>query len=181
MLRAAAPADLAPQEAAYVDLKSPSLSAVLTLATWEVLVEPWSAKDAACGDFPLRALTAEKIGAAFDAVLAAGRIEYLRSGKPRTVELEGKFARAPQVDPLEGGLPGARVTFTTRSSNEGALRPDVLLGAVLSQLAETSAAAAEPWACTPDPVVSFKRCMRTHVVRTAQYLEGDDGSWVRPI
>jgi len=177
-LRGAAPVDLAPQEAAYVDLKSPSLSAALTLATWEVELAPW--ETAGSQDGPC-ALDAPRLQAAFDAVLARGGIEYLRSGKPRRVELAGKFAQVPVASPLGRDGCGARVSFTTRSSNEGALRPDVLMGAVIAQLAESSKAAAERWACAADPVVSFKRCMRTDVVRTAQYLEGDDGTWLRPI
>lgn len=181
MLRAAAPLDLAPQEAAYVDLKSPSLSAALTLATWSIELAPWDRALIAAQPALLASIEAEKVGAAFDAVVSRGSIEYLRSGKPRTVELAGKFARGPVVEPLGDGVPGARVSLTTRSSNEGALRPDVLMAAVVSQLAESSAAAAEPWPFDGDPVVSFKRWVRTDVVRTDQYLEGEDGTWVRPI
>ena len=178
-LAAAAPADLAPQEAAYVDLHAPSLSAALTLATWEVELE--TRGDAPAGLVDVASVDAPSVRAAFDAVIARGSIEYLRSGKPKTVELADKFAAAPRVWADAAAAGAVRASFTTRSSNEGALRPDVLMDAVLRQLAETSAAGGTSGASADERVVSLKRCLRTSVVRTAQYLEGEDGSWVRPI
>lgn len=176
-LRRAAPPDLAPQEAAYVDLHAPSLSAALTLACWEAEVGPQPGEAGA----PFARLLPADVAAACDAVVARGEITYPRSGKPRTVALAGKLARGPEAAPLPGGAPGALVRFTTRSSNEGALRPDVLMGAVAVQLAESCAAGGEVPGRDGVSVVSCKRWLRTSIVRTAQYLEGEDGSWVRPI
>ncbi len=176
-LRRAAPPDLEPQEAAYVEVHGPSLSAVLTLSSWEVELGP---QPGAAGT-PFSRLRPADVEAAFAAVLARGEISYLRDGKPRTVALAGKVARGPEVSPLSGGAPGAFARFTTRSSNAGALRPDVLMGAVAVQLAESCAARSEAPLCGGVSVVSCKHCLRTSVVRAAQYLEGKDGSWVRPI
>ena len=181
MLREAAPADLAPQEAAYVALHGPSLSAALTLATWEIDVGLWPGEVERLGLGVPRLFGPEGMRAAFEAVCAAGQITYPRNGKPKTVALEGKIARGPHVEALPSGEPGARIVITTRASNQGALRPDVLMGAVLGQLAESCAACGEPETFEASDVVSFKGCVRTSVVRTAQYLEGEDGTWVRPI
>ena len=181
MLRDAAPPDLAPCEAAYVDLHAPSLSAALTLATWEVDLGLWPGEVERLGLEVPACFGPDGVRAAFERVLAAGQITYPRNGKPKTVELAHKIARGPQVDAREDGAPGARIVVTTRSSNQGALRPDVLMGAVLGQLAESCAAQGELGAHGGDDVVSFKGCVRTRVVRTAQYLEGEDGTWVRPI
>lgn len=178
-LRRAAPPDLMPQEAAYVELHGPSLGSNLTIATWEASLGVWPASSigAPRGSEPLFGAT--EVRAAVDAVVARGQIEYLRSGKPRTVRLDAKLAGEVEVAPLPG--PGARLSFVTRSSNEGALRPDVLLGEITRQLAESYAVHGESGASQASGVVSFDRYLRTDVVRTAQYLEGEDGTWSRPI
>lgn len=180
-LRAAAPPDLAPCEAAYVDVHGLSLSAALTLATWDIDLGLWPGEMERLGLSVPQGFDSEGVQAAFDAVLEAGQITYPRNGKPKTVSLEGKIARKPQISTLESGEPGAHIAITTRSSNQGALRPDVLMGAVIGQLAESCAARGELGGVLADDVVSFKGCVRTSVVRTAQYLEGEDGTWVRPI
>ena len=177
-LRAAAPPDLAPQQAAYVDLHGPSLSANLTLATWDVEVGTWPGESFP-GDVG-RALGPDALARAWAAVVACGEIVYLRDGKPKTVALEGKFARGPVFEAL-AGVPGTRFSVTTRSSNAGALRPDVLVGALVAQLAEQNAACAERGSEEGAPGVSWAASLRTSIVRSAQYLEGEDGSWVRPI
>lgn len=174
-LRKAAPADLAPCEAAYVDLRTPSLSAALTLATWRVDLAPWD--DAPADPALVAACAPEAVRAAFERVVDGGAIGYLRNGKPRSVSLEGKFAAPPRFEALDLAA-GTRVEVTTRSSNEGALRPDVLMDAVVRQLAETCAGRAG--GATADGA-SWTRCLRISIMRTAQYLEGEDGSWVRPM
>ena len=177
-LRRAAPPDLQPQEAAYVDVRSLSLSAALTLASWEFELTPWPQAPSGVSD----ALTADAVGRAFGEVMARGSIEYLRTGKMRSVPLDGKIARGPQIEDMRAdGVRGVRLSLTTRSSDAGALRPDVLMDAVFARLAESSAARGESAPAQGEPVVSFKRYLRTSIVRTAQYLEGEDGTWVRPI
>ncbi len=178
-LRRAAPPDLEPQESAYVDRRSPSLSAALTLATWEVelAVRPEEARR--LGLEGLKPPDVQGVLEAFDRVVSAGEITYLRDGKPKTVSLEGKIATPPQVVPLPDG--GVGIVLTTRSSNQGALRPDVLMDALLGQLAETYAVCGELGPNAADGALSWKACMRTSIMRTAQHLEGKDGTWVRPI
>lgn len=179
-LRRAAPFDLEPQECAYVDRRSPSLSAALTLATWEVEVSERPGEASRLGIAGPRVPSPSELAEAFERVFGTGEITYLRDGKPKTVGLEGKIARAPEVSALKG-VPGVRAVLTTRSSNEGALRPDVLMGAVLGQLAETYAVCGELGAQEAGGALSWTGCMRTSIMRTAQHLEGKDGTWVRPI
>ena len=81
---------------------------------------------------------------------------------------------------------GALVRFVTRSSNEGALRPDVLLGEVRRRLGAISTAGGchgggEGEGASPDAVSSTEQSTRVRIVRRAQYLEREDGTWVRPI
>lgn len=185
-LQAVSCEDLMPQQAAYVDVRSPSLSANLTIARYEALVQLQD-----------RALTlvepptdfAQRVQRACDETVAAGQIEYLRTGKPKVVQLAGKIVEAPAarpVDPLAEPPGGALVSFVTRSSNEGALRPDVLMGEVCRRLGAIPTAGgcgrgAEGSQGTRDVVSSGEQSTRVRIVRRAQYLEREDGTWVRPI
>lgn len=180
-LHGAAPPDLEPQECAYVDRRAESLSAALTLATWEVSLSWQPGPDAPCGLRGDDALAIPAVEQAFQRVFDAGEIAYLRDGKPKTVSLENKIAVGPKVERLSGDEAAVRIAVTTRSSNQGALRPDVLMGAVLGQLAESWTVCGEPGPCDGDGGLSWKACVRMSVMRTAQHLETEDGTWVRPI
>ncbi len=197
-LRANFPPDLAPLEAAYVGSRAASLSAALTLSTWRMALaagpDPLTGEPCPAG----LSLTPEGVAEALGRVRSKGEIEATRNGKRRVVRLEGKFAgevevgwEPPVSDPLAGegaegvlsgaGPDGVRLVVTTRSSEDGALRPDILAGAIVGQLAESFAANGAEGACAASDVVSCSRYVRTSTVRVAQYLEGEDGSWVRPI
>lgn len=182
LLRDASPVDLMPQEAAYVGMRSPSLSAALTIATWSVEVAPQQGRcRAACGA-GCPGLEEGQLEEACRRVVEAGSIEYVRNRKPKTVSLEGRIAVPPRVE--RGASDGpctATMTFTTRSDDAGALRPDVFLAAVRKQLTETSGTSALHDAVETPLGVVFCPCIRMSVTRTAQYLEGEDGTWVRPI
>ena len=178
-LRRSAPPDLMPQQAAYVEVHGPSLGANLTIACWEADLSVWPDACLDAADAVDMTFHAEDVRRAAEAVRAQGQIEYLRNGKPKKVDLTEKLVGDVCVDPGESG--GVHLSFTTRSSNEGALRPDVLLAEVCRQLAESLAVRGSSAGSTQDYVVSFQRNLRTSVVRTAQYLEGKDGTWSRPI
>ncbi len=187
----ATPEDLAPQEAAYVDLHTPSLSSSLTISKWEIDVAPDEGNDLASS----AEIGPATLEAAYDELCEAGEITYLRSGTPRTVSLEGKFAAHPVFTERQDGLAGAHITLTTRASNAGALRPDVLMGALLRQLTESSAAQGESGTVERSYGISngtngqgsgvswtTATCKpRLSIVRVAQFVEGKDGSWARPI
>ena len=178
-LRRAAPVDLMPQQAAYVELHGPSLGANLTIACWEADLSVWPAACLDPADAQDMSFDASDVCRAVEAVRARGQIEYLRNGKPKNVDLAEKLVGDVEVAQQEQGR--VRLSFTTRSSNEGALRPDVLLAEVTRQLAELLAVRGTCGRDAADCVVSFQRNLRTSVVRTAQYLEGKDGTWSRPI
>ena len=191
-LTTAAPADLAPQEAAYVPLRADSLSAALTISCYEAYVVPADADGvpAQTGEEELALLSAD-VAQAFAGVLASGEITYERNGKPKVVRLEGKVAREPVVDVAEGlpaelseagGARCVRASFATRSSNEGALRPDVLMAAVAARL-QTAATVGRKEGGVPaaDGVSSPRERVRVLVLRGSQHLESEDGTWVRPI
>ena len=194
-LVAAAPAGIAPQEAAYVPLCSDSLSAALTISCYEAFVVP-----AGADGMPLEASAAEldvlasRLGGAFSEVLASGEVSYVRNGKPKVVGLAGKVAREPVVDVVAGvpaeladnagtaQSPCVRAAFATRSSNEGALRPDVLMAAVAARLQAASAVGREEGAGEmPCGVSSACERVRVLILRGTQHLESEDGTWVRPI
>lgn len=178
-LRRAAPPDLMPQQAAYVELHGPSLGANLTIARWRAELSVWPRECLDAADDVDMSFDADDVRAAVAAVRSRGQIEYLRNGKPKKVDLEQKLVGDVEVEPLGTGHVG--VSFTTRASNEGALRPDVLLAEVCRQLAESLAVRGTRRESEGDYVVSFQRNLRTSVVREAQYLEGKDGTWSRPI
>lgn len=179
MLRQAAPPDLMPQEAAYVELHGPSLGANLTIACWQAELSAWPKAWLDPADDTDMSFELQDVRAAARAVRALPHIEYLRNGKPKKVELAEKLVGDIEVESLGEGRVGLK--FTTRSSNDGALRPDVLLAELTRQLAEARAVRRGSGAPDAENVVSFQRNLHISVLRTAQYLEGKDGTWSRPI
>ncbi len=141
-LIAATPADLAPQEAVYVDMRAPALTAWLTRATYRV--DLWLSADA-----PDELETYRR---ALDAIRAEEGIDYQRGSKRRRLDLRKTLAgyelawgadsaHAPDdeddaIDP--GATPASRhlvLTLETRMDNEGAMRPEILLAALDRRIA----------------------------------------------
>ena len=145
-------------------------------ATWPATDRPADSPDG----WKLPEFGPVEVRSAVDAVLEAGSIDYLRSGKKKTVALEGRVAREPEVVELPGAG-GACVRLATRSSNEGALRPDVFMGAVKERLADLLAVGGIGESDEPSGDVLSEGYLHTSITRTAQYLEEEDGTWVRPI
>ena len=149
MLVAATPAALAPQDAAYVDRSLPALEAWLTRALWRV-------------EFLGRDVDA----AALDQVLAElrgeGDLEYLRGDKPKHIDLSS--ARVGwTLDEVDGRQV---MSLETRSSNAGALRPQVLLDAAFARMGASEAEAGAP---------------ELRVARVGQWHEADDGHLVNAL
>ena len=88
----------------------------------------------------------------------------MRGEKPKSIDL-GRALVSWDVTPCEDGL---RVVLATRSSNDGALRPQVLLDAAFSteRLAGAVAEAGRP---------------TLSVCRVGQWHEGEDGNLVEPL
>lgn len=165
--------DLRPLEASYVPMRAPSLSAALTISCWEAA---FCVPDATKADAEALART---LLSASEALLAQGSLTYLRNGKEKAVSLQDKMARpfAASVDER-----GAILSFATRSSNAGALRPDALCRELLCRCLPLATAGRERGAEEGGAVVSSQAAdARVSIVRRAQYLESEEGTWQRPI
>ena len=149
MLVAATPAALAPQDAAYVDRSLPALEAWLTRALWRV-------------EFLGRDVDA----AALDQVLAElrgeGDLEYLRGDKPKHIDLSSALV-GWTLDEVDGRQV---MSLETRSSNAGALRPQVLLDAAFARMGASEADSGAP---------------SLRVARVGQWHEADDGHLVNAL
>lgn len=120
MLVSATPAALAPVRVGYIDAPQGALEAWLTRARWEVQVM-------GCG------VQARELSRAIEELRAAGELTYLRGQKQKAVDLSRTLVG------FEVGSPAGclALDLETRSSNEGSLRPAVLVDAALARLGET--------------------------------------------
>lgn len=109
-LQRSTPKDLAPLAAAYVDPHSPALGAWLNRGRWQL-------------DLATTA-SAHALAQALKALAEKGQLTYLRGRKEKKVDLTATLV-SWTVEPLDPGW--LRVTVDTRSSNEGSLRPEVLV------------------------------------------------------
>ena len=164
-LVAAAPEDLAPQELRYIDLRTPALTAEITRAVYRV--------DLSCARLRI---TAAQLEGALRVIASEGSIPYVRSGKAKTLDLASTLVGFEVSRHTEAGP--CTIVLDTRISNDGALRPEILIAALDRAL-------------TPDvefegPIVStgiqeLHAFSRYSVTRTAQYVEDADGSLLSPL
>lgn len=115
-LRRATPAGLAPQEACYLPRKVPALEAWANRSAWSV-------------DLVGEGLSPQALDLALNALLQKGTLSYLRGDKPKTLDLRPALVtwKASTTDE------GLHLALDTRSSNDGALRPAVLVGAAMEE------------------------------------------------
>jgi radical SAM-linked protein len=141
MLREATPPALAPDAADYVDRRLPALEAWLTRASW-------------CVSFPADGVDDDLLDQRLSALREAGELSYLRGTKPKTIDLTHSLVG------WDIGRDGCRcvLRLDTRSSNEGSLRPQVLLDAAFAEGA---------LGCASTPPL--------RVSRTGQWHEAEDG------
>lgn len=163
-LIAASPSDLAPYDACYIDVKTPALTAQITHASYriELDVAPGVPYDPPC------------LSTALERLHEQGSIVYLRGRKEKTLDL-GRTLASFSVRAGEGRR--ALLQLETRISNEGALRPEILLAALDRELCKEG---------HEGPIVStgiqdLDAISRYAVTRTAQYLEDDAGGLVVPL
>lgn len=153
-LRTVTPSALAPTTAAYVVPRLPALEAWLTRARWEVRL-------LGTGD----GFGAEALEAALRQLRRAGRIDFMRGDKPRSIGLaETLVGWQAHAGKDEGPWRSIELVLETRSSNRGALRPAVLLDAAFCQDALVG--------CALDSL---------RVVRTGQWHEDVEGALVGPL
>lgn len=161
-LRAAAPRDLAPADAGYVDVRAAALTAFITCATYTVELQ-----------FNNPAPALDIVQTTLDDLRAQGGIDFLRGQKQKHLDLSHTLAAATLELVDERTM---RLTLDTRMDNDGALRPEVLIAALDVHLAGT-----------PDiPIQStgvqrLARIDRYQVERIDQYALDRDGNRKDPL
>lgn len=169
-LRAASPADLAPQEAAYIALRAPALTADITRACYRIALTP------ALG----MRFTADEVRRALERVVAAGSVSYQRGKKQKVLDFTRTLASFSVEGSAHGGPNVAdgsdiELFLDTRCDNEGALRPEILLAALDRELAGSD----EPIVSTG--IQDLACFSRYRVERVAQDVEQEDGSFADPL
>ena len=161
-LRATAPADLAPQEAGYVDVRADALTAYITRADYRIGL---------FGAAP--EVTRERLHDALAAVSAEGKIPYARGKKEKVLDLD-KTLLGYEV---KAGEDEAFVLdLSTRMDNEGALRPEILIAAIDAVLR------GEPDArIVSTGIQQLTMFDHYEVKRTDQYGESADGHRLDPL
>lgn len=163
-LRAASPEDLAPQEAAYIALRAPALTADITRVRYRVLLS----------SAPGRRLSADEVRDALGRAVAAGSVSYLRGKKQKVLDFSRTLAAFSVADGSPD-RPGIVLDLDTRCDNEGALRPEILLAALDRALTASS----EPIVSTG--IQDLDSFSRYQVERVAQDVELEDGGFVDPL
>ncbi len=116
-LLAASPADLAPDLCAYIDVKAPALTAQITRNGYRIVLTPRE-------DY---ALDPDQVACFIDALVDQGVIEYQRGRKMKSLDLAQALV-AHEVAALPDGK--LELVLDTRVSNDGSLRPEILLAAL---------------------------------------------------
>ena len=143
-LAAATPPALAPRRAAYIEGRVPALEAWLNRADWDVRLDGAGVSCAQLVDL-------------LHSTATQGTLNYMRGEKPKSIDLASALVGFSADQDGEDLV----LCLQTRSSNEGALRPKVLLDAALSGIEH--------------PYRHLK------VARTAQHHETADGHLVNPL
>ena len=163
-LHAASPADLAPDLAAYIDVKAPALTAQITRCEYRVMLHMAAAYES----------RGEAIAGIIDTLLSEGPIEYQRGRKFKKLDLTGTIA---SFDVAREDAKTMVLTLDTRVSNEGALRPEILLAALDRRLVG-GPFASEPIVSTGiQDLISIERY---DVCRISQHIE-DENATLRPV
>lgn len=115
-LSASAPHDLAPFEARYVNAKSPSLTAALTIALYEIRAHGEEIEKTA-------------VHAALERVLGRGELSVEHKGKTKVFDLARSVPKDVRVEAVDGGV---AIELPVRMGPEGSLRPEALLRAALA-------------------------------------------------
>lgn len=114
-LRESTTEGLAPTGARYLPEKEPSLTAALTLAEYEVVLEgPGVGPD--------------EVRAGLEAVVADGSLAIEHKGKSKVFDLSVALPKEPVVGESIGG---AKVHVSTRMGASGSLRPEALVSEAL--------------------------------------------------
>lgn len=116
-LRDSSPADLTPVEARYVNERTPSLTAALTIGLYELR------------------LTGEEIDstavhAALERVVGRGELTVENKGKTKVFDLARSIPKDVRVEDVDGGV---AIQLPVRMGSHGSLRPEALIRAALTE------------------------------------------------
>lgn len=167
-LVAASPEDLMTQECAYVDVRTPALTAQITRVGYKVELFASGESSFDAGD----------IERGLAAIVGLGQIPYARGKKNKVMDIERTLA-GYQVVPV-AAADEFMVQLDTRCDNEGALRPEILLAALDRFLLGQDLALEE------NPIVSsgiqdLVSIKSYRVQRVFQMVEDQDGSLIDPM
>ena len=164
-LVAATPADLAPDRAGYVDVRTPALTAQIARLRYRVVLHPAEGE----------ALDVAAVSRALDGVRALGSVPYLRGRKRKVLDMDRLLVGAVARDAGEGAV---ELTLDTRADNAGSLRPEILLSALDLELQGVPAGG---WAIESSGAPSYASFPRAEIERTAQLIEEGSGALVEPL
>lgn len=116
-LLAASPQDLAPDLCAYIDVKAPALTAQITRNGYRIVLTPRAGY----------ILDPTQVAHSIEVLTGQGVIEYQRGRKMKKLDLAQSLVSF-EMEAKEGGE--LALTLDTRVSNDGSLRPEVLLAAL---------------------------------------------------
>ena len=159
-LLAASPADLAPDLCAYIDVKAPALTAQITRNGYRVELEPREGYT----------LDADEIARMLDDIKAAGQIEYERGRKHKTLDVAAMLLSVTTWA-QEGGT--VVLTLDTHASNEGSLRPEILLAALDRKIVGGEYGASPIVSTGIQDLISIERYA---VCRISQHIEGENAT-----
>jgi radical SAM-linked protein len=121
-LAAASVEELAPTRTGYVAEDGPSLSAALTIATYEVVLEA--------------AMGPQALSDGLEEVRETGELVAERKGRTKVYDLTEMLPKKPEVSSRRGEIV---VDMTTRMGPAGSLRPETLIRAALEKAGNTEA------------------------------------------
>lgn len=163
-LKVATPFDLAPDAAAYVDLRAPALTADITRVDYLIELSPR----------PGHTVTAERLEAAMQTVRNKGELPYARGKKRKTLDLSTLLSW--QISAADDGR--ILLGIATHCDNEGSLRPELLFAAVDQALRGIEPGTEEITSTGIQDLVCIERY---RVERTSQFIVNEDGSTRAPL
>jgi radical SAM-linked protein len=118
MLVAATPENLAAVSVTYAGEREASLTASLTIARYEVVVEGGTG-------------LAESLAGSLKAIVAEGVFAVEHKGKQKVFELASTLPKEPDVRSVKGAVV---VSLATRMGERGSLRPETLVTTALARI-----------------------------------------------
>ena len=163
----ALPADLAPIEAAYIDVRTPALTAQLTSLSYRIDLHL----------DPEAPVSADEVRRAIDTLRAGHGIDYARGKKSKRLDLDHTLVG---YELTAGERPDHLVLMLdTHADNEGSMRPEILLSAADVLLQGLTPGVDAPIVSTG--MQDLVTICSYDVERQNQACEDDEGRLVSPI